>query len=103
MENQLKIFQEELQELLIKSQLNMRKLTINNIQLSDLMKTSANDLHQAVEENTDKVNMQIKQCMQMQDEFLQIEALQKKVEIFRLIVEDVQKKKEQEYQSLLKG
>lgn len=31
MENYLKIFQEELQELLIKSQLNMRKLTMNNI------------------------------------------------------------------------
>ncbi|KAM3145957.1 hypothetical protein pb186bvf_001935 [Paramecium bursaria] len=94
METQLGIFQQEIEELVIKSQINMRKLTMNDVQLSDLLKTSVNDIQQQTQSQIKEINDQIKLCINMQEDFLQIEALQKKIQIFRILIEDAVQKKE---------
>jgi hypothetical protein len=52
---------------------------VNDVQLSDLMKTSAQEIQSESQNNVQELHRVIKNCDHLQDEFLQIEALQKKM------------------------
>jgi hypothetical protein len=78
------------------------------VQLSDLTKTCVSEYRHDVDCSIAELHHIILNCQHMQDEFMQIEALQKKMyaslingsQIFRILCEEILLKKERELAAL---
>ncbi|KAL4496972.1 hypothetical protein ABPG72_002128 [Tetrahymena utriculariae] len=92
----LQIMEEDFNSLLIKIQSSMNKMSSNNIALSQLLKQSATEYCEEVIKAKNLLQSIIADCENIQDYFIHIEILQKKIGHFRLIVEEIAKIKERE-------